>query len=65
MSKGYIHQYQQRYNTFADGRITQDMHQTACIYIVVTQQKWNSSYLETVCKLEGGILQTSAFKIES
>ena len=37
--KGYIRQYWQRYNTFADGRITQYMHQIACIYIVVPQQK--------------------------
>ena len=39
MSKGYIRQYSQRYNTFADGRITQYMRQIACIYIVVPQQK--------------------------
>ena len=47
MSKGYIHQYWQRYNTFADGRITQCMHQIACICIVVPQQKWNNTHLET------------------
>ena len=32
MSKGYIRQYWQRYNPFASGRITQYMHQIACIY---------------------------------
>ena len=53
MSKGYIRQYWQRYNTFADGRITQYMHQIACIYIAVLQQKWNNTYLETIYKLEG------------
>ena len=34
------------------------MHQIACIYIAVPQQKWNHAYLETTYKLEGGILQT-------
>ena len=43
------------------------MHQIASIYIVVPQQKWNNTYLETIYKLEGGggILQTSALKIKS
>ena len=54
MSKGYIRQYLQRYNTFADGRITQYMHQIGCIYIVVPQQKWNNTCLETIYKLEVG-----------
>ena len=31
MSKGYIGQYLQRCKTFADGSITQYMHQIACI----------------------------------
>ena len=30
------------------------MHQIAGIYIVVPQQKWNNTYLETIYKLEGG-----------
>ena len=34
-------------------RITQYMHQIACIYIVVPQQQWNNTYLETTYKLEG------------
>ena len=38
---------QKRNNTFAEGRISQNMHQIACIYIVVPQQKWNNTYLET------------------
>ena len=33
--------------TFADGRITQYMHQIVFIYIVVPQQKWKNNYLET------------------
>ena len=65
MSKGYIRRHWQRYNTFADGKITQYMHQIGCIYLVVPQQKWNNIYLETIYKLEGGILQTSALKIKS
>ena len=65
MTKGYIRQCCQRYNTFADGRITQYIHQIAGIYIVVPQQKWNNTYLETINKLEGGILQTSVLKIKS
>ena len=35
------------------GQITKYMHQIACIYIVVPQQKWNNTYLETTYKLEG------------
>ena len=53
MSKGCSRQYWQRYKTFADGRITQYMHQIACIYIVVPQKKWNNTYLETAYTLEG------------
>ena len=49
MSKGYI----PKDVTFPDGRLTQYMHQIACIYIVVSQQKWNNTYLETMYKLEG------------
>ena len=45
--KGYICQYGQRYQTFANGRITQYLPQIACIYIVVSQQKWKNTYLET------------------
>ena len=30
------------------------MHKIACIYIVVPDQKWNNTYLETTYKLEGG-----------
>ena len=57
-----------------DKDITQYMHQVACIYIAVPQQKWNNTYLETTYKLEGGrggggggggILQTIVFKIKS
>ena len=55
--KGYICQYWQRYNPFAGGKITQCIHQIACIYIVVPQQKWNNNYSETTYKLEG-VLQT-------
>ena len=33
--------------TFADDRITKYTHQIARIYIVVPQQKWNNTYLET------------------
>ena len=63
--KGYIRQNWQRYNTFADGRITQYMHQIACIYIAVPQQKWENMYLESIKKLDGGVLQTFVFKIKS
>ena len=31
MLNGYICQYWQKYNCFADGRITKYMHHTACI----------------------------------
>ena len=41
------------------------MHQIASIYIAIPQQKWNKTYLETIDKLKGGILQTSVFKMES
>ena len=41
--KGYIRQYWQRYNTFADGRITQYTHQIACISIAVPEQKWKNT----------------------
>ena len=60
--KGYIYQYWQRHNTFADGRITQYMHHIACIYIVVPQQKWNNAYLETAYKLEGGNVANYCFQ---
>ena len=30
------------------------MYQTACIQIVVPQQKWNNTYLETTYKLDEG-----------
>ena len=54
MLKVYIPQNWQRYSTFIDGRIIQYMHQIACIYIVVSQQKCNNTYLETTYKLEEG-----------
>ena len=41
------------------------MHQIACIYIVVPQQKWENMYLESIKKLDGGVLQTFVFKIKS
>ena len=42
------------------------MHKIACIYIVVSQQKWNNTYLETTYKLDWGeILQNSVFKVKS
>ena len=62
--KGCIHQNWQRYNTFADGRRTQYMHQIACIYIVVPQQKWNNAYLETAYKLEGGNVSNYCFQVK-
>ena len=52
--KDYIRQYWQRCNAFAYGRIRQCMHKIAYIYIVVPQQKWNNTYLETSYKLDGG-----------
>ena len=39
MLKDYIRQYWQRYNNFADGRITQYMHQIASIYIWSVNKK--------------------------
>ena len=48
MLKGYICQYWQRYNTFADTRIKQYMYQIACIYIEVPLQMWDNTYLETI-----------------
>ena len=64
--KSYIRQYCRRYITFSDGRITQYMHQVACIYIAVTQQKRNNTYLEFIYKLEGGYcrLLSSRWKVE-
>ena len=53
---------QKRNNTFAEGRIAQNMHQIACIYIVVPQQKWNNAYLETAYKLEGGNVGNYCFQ---
>ena len=38
------------------------MHQIACIYIVVPQQKWNNAYLETAYKLEGGNVGNYCFQ---
>ena len=38
------------------------MHQIACIYIVVPQQKWNNTYLETKYKLEGGNIANYCFQ---
>ena len=37
------------------------MHQIACIYIVVLQQKWNTTYLETTWKLEEGNIANYCF----
>ena len=31
------------------------MHQNTCIYILVPQQKWNNTYVETSHKLGGNI----------
>ena len=62
--KGFISQNLQRYTTFTDGRITQYMHEVACIFIVVPQQKWNNIYAGTLYKLEGGV-QTFVFKMKS
>ena len=52
MLNGYISQYWQIYNTFDVDSITHYMHQVACIYIVVTQQKWNFTYSRTTYKKE-------------
>ena len=41
------------------------MGQNAFIYIVVRQQKWNHTYLETTFILEGRDIATSVFKIKS
>ena len=38
------------------------MHQIACIYIVVPQQKSDTAYLETVYKLEGGNVANYCFQ---
>ena len=37
------------------------MLQIACIYIVVPQQKWNNTYLETAWKLEEGNIANYCF----
>ena len=61
MSKRLYRQNWQRCNPFVDGRITQYMHQIACTYIVVFQQKCNNAYLETANKLEGGNVANYCF----
>ena len=38
------------------------MHQVACIYIVVPQEKWNNTYLETTYKLEGVNMASPCFE---
>ena len=38
------------------------MHQIACIYIVVPQQEWNNTYLETTQKLERGNIANFCFQ---
>ena len=38
------------------------MHQVACIYIVVAQQKWNNTYLETTNELEGENVENYCFQ---
>ena len=38
------------------------MHHIACIYIVVSLQKWNNPYLETLYKLEGGNFENYCFQ---
>ena len=40
------------------------MHQTACIYIVVPQQKWNNAYLETAYKLKGENVANYCFQVK-
>ena len=40
------------------------MHQIACIYIVVPQQKWNNAYVETAYKLEGGNVSNYCFQVK-
>ena len=37
------------------------MHQIACIYFLVLQQKWNNTYLETTYKLEGVTIANFSF----
>ena len=59
--QNYIFVNIDRYKIFADGRITQYMHQIACIYIVVPQQKWNETYLEATYKLERGNIANFCF----
>ena len=53
VTKGYMSQHWQRYNTFAIDNITQYMHQVACIYIVLPQQKGNNTCFQTTYKVEG------------
>ena len=38
------------------------MPQIPCIYIVVPQEKWNNTYLETTYKLEGGSVANYCFR---
>ena len=38
------------------------MHQIACIYIAVPQQKWNNTYLEITYKLEGENIANFCFQ---
>ena len=38
------------------------MHQIACIYIVVPQQKWNNAYLKTAYKPKGGNVENYWFQ---
>ena len=47
-----------------DNTIHQYIHQVASVYIVVSQQKWNNTYVQTLYKLEGG-LQTFIIKMKS
>ena len=42
--------------------ITQYMHQIACIYTVVPQQKENNAYLETAYQLEEGNVANYCFQ---
>ena len=60
MLNGYILQFD-RCNAFADGRITQYIHQMAFNYIAGPQQKWNIQKLTTF-KLEG---DTANFYLQS
>ena len=61
MSKGCIVEIDKDI-TLANGRITQYMHQIACIYIAVPQQQWNNVYLGTAYKLEGGNVANYCFQ---